>query len=72
MQRAEVEAKRATADAQREMDQAAAQARANALPPLLEAAQLGDAKEVKALLGRGADRKTLNEALLLVSRYANV
>jgi hypothetical protein len=66
--RADVEAKRAAADFQKERDQAAADARANALPPLLEAARFADAKEVKALLAQGADRKTLNEALLLVSR----
>jgi ankyrin repeat protein len=64
---ADQEAKRAAADLRKEREKADRDARANALPPLLEAAQYGDAKEVKALLANGADRKTLNEALLLVS-----
>jgi len=64
---ADLEAKRAAAELQKQSDQAAAYARANALPPLLEAAQDADAQQVKALLP-GSDRKTLNEALLLVSR----
>jgi len=63
---ADREAKRAAAQLQKERDQAAADARANALPPLLAAAQYADAKEVKALL-QGPGRKMLNEALLLVS-----
>ncbi len=62
----DLEAKRAAAELQKESVRAAAEARANALPPLLEAAQYGDAKEMKALL-HGSDRKMLNEALLLVS-----
>ena len=63
-----MEAKRAATDLQRERDRAAADARANALAPIMEAAGYADAREMKALLARGADRKTLNEALLLVSR----
>jgi hypothetical protein len=63
---ADLEAQRAAAELRKESVRAAAEARANVLPPLLEAAQYGDAKEVKALL-HGSDRKTLNEALLLVS-----
>jgi ankyrin repeat protein len=40
----------------------------NTSQALLEAAQLGDAKLVKSLLARGADHKTLNEALLVAAR----
>jgi ankyrin repeat protein len=64
---ADREAKRVAADLRKEREKAETEARANALPPLLEAAQNADAKEVKALLANGADPKTLNEALLLVS-----
>ncbi len=64
---ADREAKRAATDLAREVEQGNVDVRANALPPLLEAAQYADAKETKALLERGADQKTLNEALLLVS-----
>jgi hypothetical protein len=64
---ADLEAKRVAAEVQKQRDQAAVDDRANALPPLLEAARYADAKEVKALLP-GSDRKILNEALLLVSR----
>jgi ankyrin repeat protein len=64
---ADREAKRVAAEFRKESEKAGADARANALPPLLEAVQHGDAKEVKASLANGADRKALNEALLLVS-----
>jgi hypothetical protein len=64
-QRADMDAARVAGNLQRERDQAAADARANALPPLLEAAQDADAKQVKGLLALGADRRTLNKALLL-------
>jgi ankyrin repeat protein len=67
-QRANLEARRAAADLQRARDQAASDARANALPPLLEAARFADFKQVKTVLAGGADRKMLNAALLLMSR----
>jgi ankyrin repeat protein len=47
--------------------EAGAEVRRSDSPPLVEAAQSGDAKETKALLARGVDQKTLNEALWMVS-----
>ena len=60
-----IEARRARAA---ELDEAAAAARTKPSQPLIEAAQFGDVKLVESLLVHGADRKTLNEALLVAAR----
>jgi len=62
---ADIEARRARAA---ELDEAAAAARTKPSQPLIEAAQFGDVKLVESLLAHRADRKTLNEALLVAAR----
>ena len=40
----------------------------NSTQALMEAAQLGDSKLIESMLARGADQKTLNDALVLTAR----
>lgn len=66
---ANVQAKRAaTTEPQWDEGGASPATRSNLSEALMEAAQAGDAKLVESLLARGADRKILNEALLVAAR----